>query len=150
MRIALAAMILAGCAVATTSADIAAIRAARAEQNGAIAEGNGERAAAFWTDDVTARRALGAAIAGRAAYRKLIEPGAAIVYQRNTVDVEVSNRWPLAFETGTWIGRTNGAEVVAGRYSAQWVKRDGRWLIRSEVFVALTCKASGCDSQALP
>jgi len=30
------------------------------------------------------------------------------------------------------------------------VKRDGRWLIRSEVFVALTCSDSGCKYPAAP
>ena len=30
-----------------------------------------------------------------------------------------------------------GPVVIGGRYSAQWVKRGDRWLIRSEVFVAL-------------
>jgi hypothetical protein len=40
--------------------------------------------------------------------------------------------------------------VIGGRYSVQWVKRDGRWLIRSEVFVALTCAGTGCASKAVP
>jgi hypothetical protein len=40
--------------------------------------------------------------------------------------------------------------VIGGRYSAQWVKRDGRWLIRSEVFVALTCAGAGCEAAAVP
>ena len=115
--------------------------------------GDSKKAAEYWTDDVTARRGLGAAIEGRAAYAHLIESNSGIVYQRNTVGVDVSNRWPLAFETGKWSGHAgniSGPELVAGRYSAQWVKRDGRWLIRAEVFVALTCKESGCDSAALP
>jgi hypothetical protein len=65
----------------------------------------------------------------------------------------VSPRWPLAFETGTWeghLGTMAGPTVVGGRYSAQWVKRGGRWLIRSEVFVALTCAGVGCESAAVP
>jgi ketosteroid isomerase-like protein len=39
--------------------DQAAIRAARIAQNEAIASGDLDRAAGFWTDDVTVRRALG-------------------------------------------------------------------------------------------
>ena len=76
-----------------------------------------------------------------------------LVYQRLTEDVTVSAKWPLAFETGRWEGRLGtpgGPVVIAGRFSAQWVKRDGQWLIRSEVFVALTCSGAGCDAVAVP
>ena len=53
------------------------------------------------------------------------------------------------------ITTTTGLEVgqlvvIGGRYSAQWVKRGDQWLIRSEVFVALTCSGVGCDSAAVP
>jgi hypothetical protein len=70
-----------------------------------------------------------------------------------TKDVEVSPRWPLAFETGAWeghLGTLAGPLVIAGRYSAQWVKRGDQWLIRSEVFVALTCSGIGCQADAVP
>ena len=141
----------------TSSADQDAIRAARSAQNRAIADGDLDRAAGFWTEDVTVRRALGQPVAGRAAARQALEPPAPpasrLIYQRLTKDVEVSGTWPLAFETGTWeghLGTIAGAIVIGGRYSAQWVKRDGRWLIRSEVFVALTCSGVGCESAAVP
>jgi hypothetical protein len=67
--------------------------------------------------------------------------------------VDVSDRWPLAYEEGRWsghVGDADGQAVIAGRYAAQWVKRDGRWLIRSEVYVALTCDGAGCRFEALP
>jgi len=38
----------------------------------------------------------------------------------------------------------DGRPLVRGRYAAQWIKRDGRWLIRAEVFVALGCANAGC------
>ena len=43
-----------------------------------------------------------------------------------------------------------GPVVIGGRYSAQWVKRGDQWLIRSEVFVALTCSGVGCEATAVP
>src|SRR5471032_665081 len=149
---------LAGVLAGTTSSgDQAAIRAARTAQNRAIADGDLDRVAGFWTEDVTVRRALGQPLAGRTAARQALEPpttpGPRLVYQRLTKDVEVSPKWPLAFETGTWEGHLDtiaGPVVIAGRYSAQWVKRGGRWLIRSEVFVALTCSGVGCESVAVP
>jgi ketosteroid isomerase-like protein len=142
---------------AAAPGDAKAIRAARTAQNQAIAAGNLDRAADFWTDEVTVRRALGQSLSGRDAARKALEPPPApalhLIYQRITKDVEVSQKWPLAFETGTWEGHQGtaaGPVVIGGRYSAQWVKRGDRWLIRSEVFVALTCSGAGCDATAVP
>jgi ketosteroid isomerase-like protein len=139
------------------SGDPAAIWVARTAQNKAIASGDLDRAAGFWTDDVTVRRALGQPLNGREAARKALEPppppASHLIYQRITKDVEVSPHWPLAFETGIWEGHQRtlaGPIVIGGRYSAQWVKRDGRWLIRSEVFVALTCNGAGCQAAAVP
>jgi len=133
------------------------LRAARVAQNTAIAAGDLDAAAAFWTDDVTVRRALGQPLSGRAEARRVLEPAAPpapqIIYQRLTRDVAISGQWPLAFETGAWEGHLQsptGATVIGGRFSAQWVKRDNRWLIRSEVFVALTCSGIGCQSVAVP
>jgi len=134
-----------------------AIRSARVAQNAAIASGDLDRVASFWTEDVTVRRALGQPLSGREAARKALEPPAApasyLIYQRITKDVEVSAKWPLAFETGTWSGHQGtlaGPVAIGGRFSAQWVKRNGRWLIRSEVFVALTCRGAGCAAAAVP
>ena len=148
---------LAGLLMATAAEDQAAIRAARIAQNKAIEVADVDRIASFWTEDVTVRRALGQALSGRAAARRALEapsnPGSRLVYQRLTKDVEVSPKWPLAFETGTWeghLGTIAGPIVIGGRYSAQWVKRGEQWLIRSEVFVALTCSGVGCESVAVP
>jgi ketosteroid isomerase-like protein len=143
--------------MAAAPAERSAIRAARLAQNKAIAAGDLDRVATFWTEDVTVRRALGQPLAGRAAARQALEapapPAPRLVYQRLTKDIEVSPKWPLAFETGTWEahqGTIGGPTVIAGRYSAQWVKRGDQWLIRSEVFVALTCAGAGCEAAAVP
>ena len=138
-------------------ADQDAVRAARVAQNSAIAAGDLDRVASFWTEDVTVRRALGQPLNGRDAATKALEPPVApaphLIYQRLTKEVEVSPKWPLTFETGTWEGHLAtiaGPVVIGGRYSAQWVKRGDRWLIRSEVFVALTCSGVGCEAVAVP
>ncbi len=137
-------------------ADADAIRAARIAQNAAMAAGDAARAATFWTPDVTIRRGLGAGLSGIEAYKAILErapiPDTTLVYQRTTTDVNVSPQWPLAFETGAWSARVGGKgpAVIIGRYTAQWVKRDGRWLIRAEVFVALTCSGVGCNAKAVP
>ena len=135
--------------------DIGRIRATRLEQNRAMAAHDVDRAASFWTTDVTLRRGLGHSVVGRDAYRALVSQpvtDSTMVYERTPTSIEVGKQWPLAFETGTWSGRIGGkgAPVIGGKYSAQWVKRDSAWLIRSEVFVALTCSGVGCKSVYLP
>ena len=139
------------------SADEVAIRTARAAQNSAIAAGDVERAAGYWTEDVEIRRGLGQLIVGSEAYRQLItmkgNRDSALVYQRRPTAVVVSAKWPLAYETGTWaghLGRANGPVTISGQYSAQWVKRADRWLIRGELFVALRCAGVGCAYTAAP
>ena len=143
-------------AQSTSPSDAKAIRAARMGQNAAMAAGMADSAATWWTDDVTIRRGLGGSVSGAEGYKGILErgpvPDTALVYQRKTADVSVSSVWPLAFETGTWTARAGGKgpALITGRYSAQWVKRDAKWFIRSEVFVALTCAGRGCASKAVP
>jgi ketosteroid isomerase-like protein len=141
---------------ASATPDAALISAARKSQNAAMAAGDVDLAATWWTEDVAIRRGLGASVNGLAAYKAILERApvsdTALVYDRKTTDVTVSDHWPLAFETGTWIARRGGKgpALITGQYSAQWVKRDGKWLIRGEVFVALKCSGQGCDSKAVP
>ena len=123
--------------------DAAVIRAVRAAQTAAIAQGDFETVAGFWTEDITVRRALGQAVSGVAEALAALKPSGDVplVYQRETVLVEVSLNGLLAFEEGRWSGHPGHAQaapVIGGRYAAQWVKQAGRWLIRSEIFVALT------------
>jgi ketosteroid isomerase-like protein len=145
------------CSTVSAADDRAMIATARVAQNRAIAAGDLDVVASFWTDDVTVRRALGQPLSGRAAAIEALQPAGSpasrLVYQRLTREVDVSPNWPLAFETGTWeghVGSLTGPTTIGGRYSAQWVKRGDRWLIRSEVFVALTCSGAGCQSAAVP
>ena len=132
-----------------SSREAAAVRAARAAQNAAIASHDLDRAAAFWAEDVVIRSGLGRVVQGRASYRAAMAADTSTVFRRepDRVDVSDNERWPLAFESGTWTGRgaRDGKPLIRGRYAAQWIKRDGRWLIRAEVFVALGCAGAGCS-----
>lgn len=144
---------------AGVAADEAAIKEARRLQTQALARDDLDTVVKYWTPDITIRRALGHPVEGAAAARKLLEPSGTpnpatrIVYQREAVSVSASAKWPLAYEEGRWSGHLGSADskpILAGRYAAQWVKRDGRWLIRSEVFVAIDCADAGCQAAALP
>ena len=132
-----------------SSREAAAVRAARAAQNTAIASHDLDRAATFWTEDVVIRSGLGLVVQGRASYRAAMAADSTTVFRRepDRVDVSDNERWPLAYESGTWTGRgaRDGKPLIRGRYAAQWIKRDGRWLIRGEIFVALGCAGTGCS-----
>ena len=145
---------------AAEGAEAKAVRDARAAQNRAIAALDTAAVASFWTDDVEIRRGLGVLVTGREAYKQLFKPdsgavarGEELIYQREPASVVVSANWPLAYEEGTWVGhlgRADGPAQIGGRYAAQWVKRGEKWLIRGEVYVALTCSDAGCASKAAP
>lgn len=152
-RLGLVALVVVGALAAIGSApqssrEAAAVRAARAAQNTAIATRDLDRAASFWTEDVVIRSGLGRILQGRANYRAAFASDSTIFRREpDRVDVSDNERWPLAFESGTWTGRARpeGRAIIRGRYAAQWIKRDGRWLIRAEVFVALGCAGEGCS-----
>jgi ketosteroid isomerase-like protein len=158
----LLAMLFSATAVAAagepTDREQAAIKQARRQQNSAIAHRDVDAIASYWTDDVTICRGLGTQLSGKAAYRQLFDQDDPtspdrIVYERNPTSVDVSSVWDLAFETGVWkghLGSDKGPAVIGGRYSAQWVKRAGKWLIRSEVFVALAGSGLGLQMKAAP
>src|SRR5258708_9124404 len=116
--------LLAGLLTLTTlfaagTSDVAAIRAARAAQNQAIAAGHTERIASFSTDDVTVRSGLGAPVSSRAEYRqKIVSTG--LGHFPNPASFEVSDHWPLAFVFGSWTAPRCGAsapESTGARYS---------------------------------
>lgn len=143
-----------GRASASTVDEAAAVRAARAAQNAAIKSRDFNRMASFWTDSVTLTAGLGTTLRGRDAYRRAFEQDVDVTYERTTKQVDVSTNWPLAWERGTWTGRgTGGGDAVpmlGGSYAAQWAKVGGRWLIRSELFVATFCKGAACRWPAAP
>lgn len=122
------------------------VRAARLAQNEAIAAGRLDSTASFWTRDVVIVSSRGEVLRGKDAYRAAFAGDSVMVYRRTPSRIETASAWPLAWEEGTWAGLrgASGPEVIGGRYAAQWHRIDGRWLIRSEVFVALHCTGEPC------
>lgn len=131
------------------STDQAAIKAAREAQNRAIARGDLDAIAAFWCEDISLTAGLGFILRGREAYRQAFEVDPTTLYQRLPETIEVSEK-PVAFESGSWTGRRRSGSApvfLEGRYSAMWVKVGNRWLIRSELFVALKSGGPAADWQ---
>lgn len=124
------------------------IRDRRLEQNAAIAAADYDRVAALWIGDVTVTAGLGSLLRGSEAYRSAFEATAGIIYRRVPSTIEKAAQWGIAWEVGQWIGyeSATGPEdpLIGGNYSAQWVLHEGEWLIRSELFVALTCRDRAC------
>jgi len=129
------------------SSAIDEVRAARLAQNEAIAARRLDSIASFWTRDVVIVSSRGEVLRGKDAYRAAFAGDSVMVYRRTPARIEAASAWPLAWEEGTWAGLrgAGGPEVIGGRYAAQWHRIEGRWLIRSEVFVALHCTGEPCD-----
>jgi hypothetical protein len=125
---------------------IAEVRAARLAQNAAIAARLVDSVATFWSTDVVIVASRGRVMRGKDEYRQAFSGDSVIVYVRTPNHIEAATAWPLVWEEGTWIGHrgVGGPAVIGGRYAAQWHRVAGRWLIRSEVFVALTCSGDPC------
>jgi hypothetical protein len=95
----------------------------------------------FSTDDAFITTGAGTLIAGKdalAAYLKS-QSGLKMYWIRTPDEVIVNSKTMLAWETGTWKGYYENSDkaAVGGKYSAQWTKASGTWLIHSQLFVTL-------------
>jgi ketosteroid isomerase-like protein len=127
----------------------AAIRAARAQSNGAIARHDVPGIVQHWLPDVhivtsTSAQATGRDANGdRMAQQFTRRPDT--VYVRSPIAVDVLEPWAVAAERGTWTGRwteADGVVEIAGTYLAQWRYTSDGWRIQAELFVPTTCRGS--------
>mgnify|MGYP002622674094 FL=1 len=114
----------------------AAIRAAGQAYIEAVATGDGEGLLGLWTEEGIYIDASGEVFNAQELIRQEFrgEPTPAGTDQA-MVDFDASIRFitdDVAMEQGTSRWKSaDGAESVAGHYTAIWVKRDGRWLLDS-------------------
>jgi ketosteroid isomerase-like protein len=129
--------------------DDAAIRAARAQSNQAIAAHDIAGISRHWMPDVhivtsTSAQGSGKVVNGqRMADQFSRRPDT--VYVRTPTAVDVFAAWGVASERGEWTGRwtePDGLVQIRGTYLAQWRKVSGTWLIQAEVFVPTACTGS--------
>jgi ketosteroid isomerase-like protein len=128
----------------------AAIRAARAQSNGAIARHDVPGIARHWLPDVHIVTSTSAQATGRDPNGDRMSQQFArrpdTVYVRTPVAIEVLDPWAVASERGTWTGRwtePDGAVEIAGTYLAQWRHTGDGWRIQAELFVPTSCRGSG-------
>ncbi len=137
--------------------DEAAIRAARAQSNQAIAAHDVAGIAAHWLANVhivtsTSSQGTGREVNGqRMAEQFARRPDTVYVRTPGTVDVFAA--WQVASERGEWTGRwtePDGVVQIGGTYLAQWRKVDGTWRIQAELFVPTHCAGSATYCAAHP
>ena len=124
---------------------------ARAEYNTAIRNQDVDAIVAFFDDDYQITTSLGQLLQGKEdevdAWNGLFATRDELLYVRTPDTFEVSEDYPLAAETGTWVGRwrsASGPVRTGGRYAAMWRLVDSQWKVRSELFVALYCEGIDC------
>lgn len=145
MKTLVLAMLMAAPAMAS---DIDEIKAARAAYGAAIAAHAPERFGTVLHKDFVESASSGVTRGGAEAVAASYAGGefkdpAFITYERTPESIEVSPNGKLAVERGHWQARlrnpAGGVEGNAGAYQAGWVKQDGRWQLRTESYVKLTC-----------
>lgn len=128
-------------AVQAQEMEKAQILAQREASNQALRAFNEELNATFSTEDAFITTGAGTLIPGNAALDAYIksQKGPKMFWIRTPDEVLVNPQTMLAWETGTWKGYYENSDkpVVGGKYSAQWTKASGTWLIRSQLFVTL-------------
>lgn len=122
-------------------AEVSQILAQREASNQALRAFDDELNTSFSTEDALITTGAGTLISGKKELIKYIQEstGPKMYWTRTPDEVLVNPKTMLAWETGTWKGYVEGSEeaVVGGKYSAQWTKKSGTWLIQSQLFVTL-------------
>lgn len=147
----LALSVIGTAAISQVRTDEEQIRNVRAASNAAIARQDAEAIVSFLDSEYQITTSLGQMFQGREGevdtWNGLFRDRPDVVYVRTPETIAVSADYPLAAESGTWIGTWTAARGLVrtgGTYKAMWRNADGEWKIRSELFVALFCEGDGC------
>ncbi|MDP2040186.1 MAG: nuclear transport factor 2 family protein [Algoriphagus sp.] len=121
--------------------DVAQILAQREASNQALRNFDEKLNSTFSTEDAFITTGAGTLLAGKAELMEYIQnaKGPKMYWIRTPDEVIVNPKTLLAWETGIWKGYLEDSDeaVVGGKYSAQWTKASGTWLIHSQLFVTL-------------
>ncbi|MBL0170325.1 MAG: nuclear transport factor 2 family protein [Gemmatimonadaceae bacterium] len=127
----------------------AAVRAARARSNNAIAVHDTATLVALASPSYHSVSSRNVHTDGRAEvgaqYGAQFAALPDVRYVRTPQAVRVYAPWAMADERGTWVGtwtEPDGPVVIRGNYSAKWRRIDGAWLLEAEVFTPLSCRGS--------
>ena len=134
-----------------TSSDVAAIRAIRAELNLGLVRRDTGLIARHWVPNVVATGYAGVTTTGRDAqvqnFARIFADSTWGGGLRTPTSIEVSPDLGSAAEQGEFVWRqTTGpaARTITGRYLVVWVRVQGEWRIRGELYGATRCEGAGC------
>lgn len=123
------------------------IRSARLASNQAIQARDLDALTQFWEPEIQVTTSSGSHLSGseayRAAFQKQFVKFADISYVRTPTTIKIDQEGSKAAESGQWTGKykdADGVKEVKGTYMAMWRWNGLVWLIRSELYVALSSK----------
>ena len=124
--------------------DVQLIKVARQASNNAMAKIDMDALSTHFMDNIIVISGNGASMMGKdtvaAKLKKQLEQSTDINFSLNPVSILIGDKGDLAFETGKWVGAKKvipKEKIISGNYSAMWMKREGIWKLRSELFVSL-------------
>jgi hypothetical protein len=136
---------------------IAAVRALRAESNSAIAAHDAVRLRNVFADNYlgitgTSGDLDSGGAATAKSYGDIEFKDATFDRYRRTPDkLELAGSGKRIAESGHWVGlwrKPDGVMRKSGVYLARWVRAEGQWRLRSELFITLGCTGStACTGQ---
>jgi ketosteroid isomerase-like protein len=119
--------------------DVAIIKSNRAASNEAITKHDVNGISKFWLDDFVQVIGRGTYDTGKesiaASWKALFNSNPQISYVRTPEEIIISDADTLAWERGKWIGIHSYSK--GGNYAAMWIKRNGNWMLKAELFVSL-------------
>jgi len=123
----------------THNDDIATIKFNRAASNTAIAKHDIKGIAKYWLDDFVQVIGRGVYQTGKdsiaASWKDLFDNNPDIAYTRTPEEITISDNDTMAWERGKWIGVHSYSK--GGNYAAMWIRRNGNWMLKAELFVSL-------------
>ena len=136
---------------------IAAVRALRADSNAAIAAHDAARLRSVYADNYlgivgTSGELDSGGEATAKSYGDIEFKDATFDRYRRTPDkLQLAGSGKRIAESGHWVGiwrKSDGILRKSGVYLARWIRTEGRWRLRSELFITLGCKGSAaCVNQ---
>lgn len=98
----------------------------------------------FFADDLSITSGNGSVVRGKDSLENYLSRVFAededLYFVRTAQRVSVSDTGDRAWEEGKWVGlrpETPDWRNIGGQYAAMWVKQEGIWRIKSELFVTL-------------
>lgn len=68
----------------------------------------------------------------------------ALLYVRETSEVQLSPLYPMAMESGLWTGKAPSGDELGGEYAAKWRCDGVRWMLEAEIFMTTRCSGALC------